>query len=300
MTVGQIVDGWLWAECLRERGHSGAVYRVIRDGCPSLTGVLKVHTAACKVSRRMFRHEDLFVAAQMIRGYLPRHLGRGTVDGQPYFVMECATPLPDELSHRDLVRILKRIAEACALLRDAGYYHCDIKPDNIGLINGKAVLIDFGCVRRIARTTRRPARIGTDPFQAPEVADGKISEQSEIYSLGVTTRVLAKKSASLFRLALAIIPAKAKQPRKRFRSFEAFAAALDESEQSFMQLVRAYARLWRTLIFAVVGILAFAWISLTGLYLHRQAHVRETRKAVIATQAHARAGLVLYDRRAYA
>lgn len=300
MTVGQIVDGWLLVECLRARGHSGAVYRVIRDGCPSLAGVLKVHTVACKVSRRMFRHEDLFVAAQTIRSYLPRHLGRGTVDGQPYFVMEYATPLPDELSHRDLVRILKRIAEACALLRDAGYYHCDIKPDNIGLIDGKAVLIDFGCVRRIARTTRRPARIGTEPFQAPEVADGKISEQSEIYSLGVTTRVLAKKSASLFRLALAIIPAKAKQPRKRFRSFEAFAAALDESEQSFTHLVRAYARLWRTIIIAVVGILAFAWISLTGLYLHRQAHVRETRKAVIAIQAHARAGLVLYDRRAYA
>ena len=76
----------------------------------------------------------------------------------------------------------------------------------------------------------RPARIGTEPFQAPEVADGKISEQSEIYSLGVTTRVLAKKSASLFRLALAIIPAKAKQPRKRFRSFEAFAAAVEHLE----------------------------------------------------------------------
>lgn len=298
MKTGEIVDRWQIVALIQERGHSGAVYRVKEIAAPFRDAILKHYTSSCKCTECAFLREEALVRAQPIPGKMPRHYGYGLCEGTPYYAMEYAEPVPSKLPHKRLVRFMKEITDACIALLNAGYLHCDLKPTNFGFINGHAVLFDFGCARKIEDATRRPARVGTDRYEAPEVRDGQVSVQSEIFSLAVSTNELAEKM-SRFQLALTIIPSKSKKIRKRARTFPDFIRNFDESEHDFWQIVRDNVRVRRTAIITFGVALAIVAIALgciaaaDHLYRRKDLHVR--CGARMSANALVRAGLIRYE-----
>ncbi|MBA2733754.1 MAG: protein kinase [Acidobacteria bacterium] len=70
-------------------------------------------------------------------------------------------------------------------LHERGIIHRDLKPDNILLQRETPRLADFGIARILKTTSQSTAATGTPMYMPPEAFDGKRSEQTDIWSVGV-------------------------------------------------------------------------------------------------------------------
>jgi serine/threonine protein kinase/cytochrome c-type biogenesis protein CcmH/NrfG len=101
----------------------------------------------------------------------------------------------------DSLRIAHEVADALACAHRGGVVHRDVKPENILLSAGHAVVADFGIAKAIAAsrtTTARPSdeasltqvgtSLGTPAYMSPEQAVGEqnLDGRTDIYSLGCT------------------------------------------------------------------------------------------------------------------
>src|SRR5262249_28289514 len=106
-------------------------------------------------------------------------------NGAPYLVMEWLTGCDlnarlqrAELSVAESVALVRRVAEALAVVHAQGVVHRDIKPHNLFLPDERVEdvkLIDFGIARRRDHTqalTGTGMAIGTPGYMAPEQARG--------------------------------------------------------------------------------------------------------------------------------
>lgn len=99
-------------------------------------------------------------------------------DGTGYFLSEFLEMLPLDpetgdplpMSRKELDRFFPALCEVTIRLHRQ-YVHCDIKPQNVALRNGRPVLIDFGCACRVTETGRRTVHCGSWEYMAPEVRD---------------------------------------------------------------------------------------------------------------------------------
>ena len=82
-----------------------------------------------------------------------------------------------------------QLISAVHFLHLNGYYHCDIKPENVLIINGNAVLADLGMVGKIGRPTTYTCQTIKSP-QAYSRYIGKPAKSSEqqddVWALGMT------------------------------------------------------------------------------------------------------------------
>jgi len=92
------------------------------------------------------------------------------------------------LSPREVIDLLRPLADALDYAHQMGIVHRDIKPANI-LIDktGKPVLADFGIARMEASTMTGPGKtIGTLSYMAPEqVMGGAVDHRADLFALGV-------------------------------------------------------------------------------------------------------------------
>jgi serine/threonine-protein kinase len=97
-----------------------------------------------------------------------------------------------QLSIEETVRVGVEVADALDYAHRQGVIHRDIKPGNILLSEGHAVLADFGIARAVSvakeeRVTRTGLGVGTPLYSSPEqaTADETLDGRTDIYSLGV-------------------------------------------------------------------------------------------------------------------
>lgn len=123
----------------------------------------------------------------------------GALDGFLYYVMpfiqgESVGDLIErekQLGIDEAVRIAREVAEALAHAHSYGLVHRDIKPDNIMLQSGHAIVADFGISRAVSeaggdKLTQTGMAVGTPAYMAPEQAAGNpdVDGRADVYSLG--------------------------------------------------------------------------------------------------------------------
>jgi eukaryotic-like serine/threonine-protein kinase len=120
----------------------------------------------------------------------------GLAGGVPYLVMEyvegpsLAAVLSAEgtLSPRHVLGLIAQAAEALACAHRAGIVHCDMKPANVLVDDGRVKIADFGIAQAAGAVQETQAGLvtGTPGYLSPEqVAGLPATPASDLYGLGM-------------------------------------------------------------------------------------------------------------------
>ena len=166
--------------------------------------VIKLLSAdvAAGVSLDRFAREIQVVASLQQANIVPL-LSAGNADGVPYYTMPFVEGESlrgrlsegEPLSVRECVGILRDVARALSYAHAHGVVHRDIKPDNVLLSHGAAVVTDFGIAKAVtvSRTiadagtlTQAGLSIGTPAYMAPEqvAGDPRVDHRVDLYAWG--------------------------------------------------------------------------------------------------------------------
>ena len=167
--------------------------------------------AAAGVSIERFQRE-IMMAARLQNPHIVPLLAAGDADGLPFFTMpfvegeslRALLDRKDPLALRDELKILRDVSSALAYAHERGIIHRDIKPDNILVSSGSAMVTDFGVAKAIsdakpdepaASLTEAGASLGTPAYMAPEqILGDDVDGRSDIYAWGVVAYELLTRA----------------------------------------------------------------------------------------------------------
>lgn len=151
------------------------------------------------VSIDRFKRE-IQLAARLQHPHVVPVLAAGSKDDLLYYAMPYieGQSLRDRLAREgelpvgEAARILREVADALAYAHRNRVVHRDIKPDNVLLSEGHAVVTDFGVAKAVSSSTGESSltslgvALGTPAYMAPEqaVADPNVDHRADIYALG--------------------------------------------------------------------------------------------------------------------
>jgi serine/threonine-protein kinase len=185
---------------------------------------------ASAVSAARFQREVLLAAHLQHPHILPVLTTGSTQDGIFYYIMPyvAGESLRQRLEREripvaEAVRVLREIADALAMAHERGIVHRDIKPANILLLEGHAVVTDFGIARAVEaarenaseRLTQTGVGIGTLGYMAPEQLSGErdLDTRADVYALAVVGyEMLAGKPPFSRPTAQALVAAHLTEP----------------------------------------------------------------------------------------
>jgi serine/threonine protein kinase len=212
-------------------------------------------------------YQEARIISDLEHPHIVRLLDLGVRDGRPFLVLEYAPngslqqkyPRGTRLPLPLVVEYISQVASALQYAHDRRLVHRDVKPGNM-LINrqGNILLSDFGIVTTAHSTQSMNLQevLGTPSYIAPEQIQGYPRAASDQYALavvayqwlgggslfqgssseiiaqhlGATPRPLRELASDLpLETAQVIHTALAREPRMRFESVSAFAAALASS-----------------------------------------------------------------------
>jgi len=265
--LGQQLGNYRLVTLLGEGGYA-QVYlgQHVRLDLQAAIKVLRTYLTSSEAEH--FQHEAQTIA-RLTHPSIVRVFDFDVQDGVPFLVMDYApngslrrrypkgsvVPLPQ------IVSLVKQVAAALQYAHEQKVIHRDVKPENILLGRHKEMLLsDFG-IATVAHSTaslNAQAAVGTIAYMAPEQIRGHPRPASDQYALAVTiyewlcgarpfegsltelvTQHLWQSPPLLQGRAPTISPeveqvvlqALAKDPKARFASVAAFAAALEQASQ---------------------------------------------------------------------
>src|SRR5262249_2367738 len=86
--------------------------------------------------------------------------------------------------------LFARLCSPLAYVHGEGIVHCDLKPDNVFLVDGRPVLVDFGLISRVGVGLSRELVdlepfMGTAEYMAPEQWERRpVDARTDLYALG--------------------------------------------------------------------------------------------------------------------
>lgn len=186
----------------KELGHGGmaTVYLAtdVRHERQVAVKVLRPDLAAALGPDRFLR--EIRIAANLNHPHILALFDSGEAEGFLYYVMPYikGNTLRDridkegELPVNEATRLIREVADALAFAHSQGVVHRDIKPDNVMLTGGHAIVADFGVAKAVSEATGRDklttagVALGTPAYMAPEqaTADPHVDHRADIYALG--------------------------------------------------------------------------------------------------------------------
>lgn len=181
------------------QGGMGTVYlaRDEKHRRPVAVKVLHPDLVRTIAAERFVR--EIGIVAQLTHPHILALHDSGESDGLLWFAMpyvegESLRALLErerQLPLADALRIAGEVASALDHAHRHDILHRDIKPENILLVDGRAVVADFGIARAIRsagdeRITETGITLGTAAYMSPEqcTADQSLDGRSDLYSLG--------------------------------------------------------------------------------------------------------------------
>jgi serine/threonine-protein kinase len=171
-------------------------------------------------------HQEIRLAARLQHPHIVALLSAGDADGLLYYTMpfiegeslRVRIARGGELPVRDALRVLRDIAAALAYAHEHGVVHRDIKPDNVLLSGGEALVTDFGVAKALSASstaggsglTSLGVALGTPAYMAPEqaAADPHVDHRADVYAFGcVAYEVLTGQAPFTGRSATALLAA---------------------------------------------------------------------------------------------
>jgi len=284
----------------RELGHGGMAVVYLAEDLKHhrqvAVKVLKPELAAAIGAERFLR--EIQIAAQLNHPHILALYDSGDADGLLYYVMPFVTgeslrqrlEREGQLPLQDALQLTGDVASALGHAHLHGIVHRDVKPENILLSGGYALVADFGIARAVStaggdQLTTTGVTIGTPAYMSPEqaMAAPQIDGRSDQYSLAcVLYEMLTgappfsgpNAQAVLARHTLdpvppvrtlrttvppaveqAVVRALAKLPADRYPTTAAFQAALTAPAPSARSLGRPS---WRRASFIMGGLALLA------------------------------------------
>ncbi|HSU97147.1 MAG TPA: serine/threonine-protein kinase, partial [Gemmatimonadaceae bacterium] len=165
--------------------------------------VLRPDLAQALGSVRFLREVE--IAARLTHPHVLALYDSGAADGALYYVMpyvegeslRARLAREGALPINETCRIIRDVADALAYAHRHGVVHRDVKPENILLSDGHALVADFGVAKAVSdvvstlggapRTTLTTAgmTLGTPTYMSPEqaAADPQIDSRADLYAL---------------------------------------------------------------------------------------------------------------------
>ncbi len=163
--------------------------------------VLRPELAPATISAERFQRE-IGIVANLSHPHILKLIDSGEAAGLLYYVMHYVEggtlrrllTRKGQLPLAEAVKITREVADALEYAHQHDVVHRDVKPENILLEAGHAVVADFGIARAIIeaggeRLTATDIRVGTPAYMSPEqvAGDRSLDGRSDLYSLGCVT-----------------------------------------------------------------------------------------------------------------
>jgi eukaryotic-like serine/threonine-protein kinase len=279
--------------------------------------VLHPEVAAAVGPERFLR--EIRLTAGLRHPHIVPLFDSGEAGGRPWYVMPLVEggSLRDRLKREKQLPLGEAIEIACDVLAALGHahgrgiIHRDVKPENIMLDRGEAMLADFGIAQAIdaesQRLTATGLAIGTPAYMSPEQSAGEreLDGRSDLYGLGCVLYEMLTGTppftgptaqAVLARHALDPVPplttvrktvprsveavvlkALEKLPVDRFRTAADFAGALRDAAAATTRRPRSR---WHRPVVAATGI---AVVALSTILLRQRSAPVGRRDAPVAS-----------------
>ena len=163
--------------------------------------VLRPDFAATLGSGRFL--EEIRIAANLTHPHIMPVHDSGEAAGLLFYVMPFSREeslrewidRDGELPIEDAVKLLAEIVDAVGHAHANGVVHRDIKPGNVLLQGGHAMIVDFGVAKALSEvasrgdvdSTAEGMAIGTPAYMAPEqaAADPSVDHRADLYAIGI-------------------------------------------------------------------------------------------------------------------